>query len=102
MMSGQGELVIKKGDGILYTYNGNFIDNKKDRSGEMTYSDGPCYKGDFKSDKRHGNGTLVTNPQKKYTGEWLDGKMHGHGTLTTNDSVQKGIWKMGEFIEEGC
>ena len=83
---------------MLYEYIGNFIANKKDRYGEITYSDGKCYKGYFKNDKRHGKGSLVTASQTTYTGEWELGKMHGEGTLTTKDSVQKGTWQMGEFL----
>ena len=71
MMSGQGKLIIKKRDKILYEYDGNFAENKKDGYGEMTYSDGKSYKGEFKSDKRHGNGSLVSNSTKNYTGQWL-------------------------------
>ena len=92
MMSGEGKLIIKKRDKLLYEYDGNFIANKKDRYGVMTYSDGKCYKGYFKNDKRHGKGSLVTNSEIYYSGEWELGKMHGQGTLKTKEGVQKGIW----------
>ena len=69
MMSGQGKLIIKKRDRNLYQYDGNFVDNKKDGYGEITYSDGKSYKGQFKNDKRHGTGSLVTN-STNYTGQW--------------------------------
>ena len=98
MMSGDGQLTIKKKDRMIYQYIGNFIANKKDRYGEITYSEGKSYKGYFKNDQRHGNGTLVTDSQTKYTGEWELGKMHGQGTLTSKDGIKKGIWQMGKFI----
>ena len=37
MMSGAGKLIIKKKDKILYQYEGNFAENKKDGQGEITY-----------------------------------------------------------------
>ena len=94
-MSGAGKLIIKKKDKILYQYEGNFAENKKDGQGEITYSDGKSYKGQFKADKRHGNGTLITNSTTNYTGQWEEGKMHGQGTLTSKDGVQKGMWQKG-------
>ena len=92
MMSGQGKLIIKKRDKILHEYDGNFVENKKDGHGEMTYSDGRSYKGEFKLDKRHGTGSLVTDSTTNYSGQWESGKMHGQGTLTTKDGVQQGTW----------
>ena len=95
MMSGKGKLTIKKREKLLYSYKGNFIDNKKDGYGEMTYTDGKSYTGFYKDDKRNGYGILVTDLQTNYTGQWEQGKMHGQGTLTTKDLVQKGEWQMG-------
>ena len=45
MMSGQGKLIIKKRDKILYDYDGNFVENKKEGYGEISYNDGKTYKG---------------------------------------------------------
>lgn len=97
MMSGQGKLIIKKKDKVLYHYDGHFSENKKDGYGEITYGDGKSYKGNFKADRRHGNGTLVTDAETTYTGEWNLGKMHGQGKLVSKDGIKQGTWNMGEF-----
>ena len=100
MISGQGKLIIKKRGKNLYQYDGNFVENKKDGYGEMTYSDEKSYKGHFKNDKKHGTGSLVTDSQTNYTGEWKLGKMHGQGTLISKGVVKTGSWNMGEFINK--
>ena len=98
MMSGQGKLIIKKRGKNLYEYDGNFVENKKDGYGEITYSDEKSYKGEFKKDERHGTGSLVINAQTYYTGQWESGKMHGEGTLASKGLVQTGSWSMGKYI----
>lgn len=45
MMSGTGKLLVNKGDKIHYTYEGNFVENKKDGYGVLDCGNGKTYKG---------------------------------------------------------
>ena len=70
---------------FIYSYEGSFLNNKKEGYGVFTYGDGKVYKGHFQNDKRHGTGHFSINEENYYTGEWQNGKMHGLGKLISKN-----------------
>ena len=89
---------------IRSTYEGNFVDGKKQRHGKLTYSDGTVYDGNWENDARSGFGKLTQPPVKKnkhgetgypaiYEGHWANNLKSGLGTKMYHDgSVYTGEW----------
>lgn len=92
-------------DGTHSTYEGNFVDRKKQGHGKLTYSDGTVYDGYWENDAMSGVGKL-TQPHTKsrlaknkmvyssiYQGEWVNNRKSGTGTIMYHDgSVYTGEW----------
>lgn len=78
---------------ISRTYEGEWLDGKKNGQGTATYSTGSQYVGNWLDDKRNGQGTYTWTNGKKYAGEWKNDKIHGQGTLT----FANGQKYVGEF-----
>ena len=68
-----GEFIKKENKQIIYTYIGNWKDNKKNGQGLITYSNGIIYDGYWINDKRYGEGTLNDN-HNIYEGFFEDDK----------------------------
>lgn len=45
-----------------------------DGQGILTWKDGKSYEGNFVNDKREGQGTFIWSDGRKYIGEWKNGK----------------------------
>jgi len=79
------------------TYVGEWVHNRKEGKGVITFSSGARYEGYWTADKYNKQGVYTGGPNdlyKAYDGEWLNGKMHGKGTLTLkNGDVYKGTFK---------
>ena len=82
------------------TYEGEWVNTKKQGKGVETWPNGYIYKGEFKNSEWSGQGTLTFPDGSTYIGEWSKGFMNGQGTFTWADGTQKsGIWKNGKLQE---
>lgn len=68
-------------------YKGNYVDDKMEGKGLLTWSNGNAYEGDFKNDLRHGRGIMKFYNGDRYEGDFENGLMHGDGVY---------VWKNGE------
>jgi len=98
---------------ISRTYEGEWLDGKKNGQGTATYSTGSEYVGNWLDDKMHGQGTSTYADGDKYIGDWKDNKRHGQGTYTwangnkyvgesKNDKIHglgTYIWKSGRTFK---
>ena len=67
---------IKDGNGIFYneseTYEGSFVNGKREGLGHQQFSTGNSYEGSFVNGKFHGLGTYRWEREgRKYEGEWV-------------------------------
>ena len=70
---------IKDGNGTYYnefeTYEGNWVNGKRDGFGHQQFSTGNSYEGTFRNGKYHGTGTYIWKKEgRKYEGEWVSKK----------------------------
>lgn len=67
--------------------------------GIMTWRDGSTYNGHYINGKKEGYGKFVFVSQNYYEGYWQQGKQEGLGTLFSKNGEEqkKGIWKDGKF-----
>ena len=80
------------------TYEGEWVETKKQGKGTEPWPNGYIYKGDFENSLWHGLGTLTFPDGSLYEGEWSNGFMNGEGTFTWADGQQtSGIWKNGKL-----
>ena len=68
-----------------YIYEGEFINNKKEGLGTITWKDGCKYQGEFKNNQMHGYGIIEFSGNNFYQGEIKNGKMEGFGEFLWND-----------------
>jgi hypothetical protein len=82
------------------TFKGEFEQNIKTGKGRVTYKEG-YYEGFFENGKRHGEGTFQYPNKDIYSGMWKDGKRHGKGTYVyANTKYElKGVWKEGQIVQ---
>ena len=64
--------------------------------GIFRWNDGRTYEGDFVNDRKEGQGVLVWKDGRKYDGQWKNGKQDGFGFYTDEKGTQRGKW-----VEEG-
>ena len=75
------------------TYEGDWINNRKDGIGIETYKDGSKYEGEHKNGVKHGIGTYFWSDGSIYEGEWKYNLMDGYGIYKFKDgSVCSGFW----------
>jgi hypothetical protein len=91
----------KQGKGLISfsngeTYNGNWAEGLKEGHGVYTWADGSRYTGDWHADRMAGQGVHISSNGSKYSGSWHDNLMHGPGSYEyDNGSVYKGEWCQG-------
>ena len=103
-----GEIVANKphGKGIIYyksddsnnrvSYDGDWVNGKRDGYGTITWKDGDKYVGNWKDDKENGYGTYYYSDGDKYVGNWKDGEENGYGTYYyDNGDRREGYWVAG-------
>jgi radial spoke head protein 1 len=75
-------------------YEGEYLENKKEGHGRMTYQDGGIFEGGWKDNERHGMGTYFYPNGDSYSGEWKNGKKNGIGkyVFADNGSTMSGTW----------
>ena len=73
---------------------------KKDRWGELVYSNGSRYYGQWDADEQSGFGCFVHTNGDRYIGMWDHGKYDGRGVLFVSKGapwVYDGFWRAGTF-----
>ena len=96
---GKGKITYEGHDLYNY-YEGNFSEGYKHGSGNLVYKDGSCYKGNFDKNNFEGNGIFIFSDGRKYNGTWKKNKMDGSGVFTWEDGTKyKGQYKNN--IKEG-
>ena len=82
------------------TYEGDWVQTKKQGQGTETWPNGYIYKGEFRNSEWSGKGTLIFPDGSAYEGEWANGFMNGVGIFIWSDGKQiSGIWKNGKLQE---
>ncbi|KAJ9529797.1 hypothetical protein QJQ45_022202 [Haematococcus lacustris] len=79
-------------------YEGQYLDNKKQGKGRMTYPDKSVYEGDWVADLHEGTGRYVYGNGDLYHGSFKAGKRHGTGTYHYQ---HEGCQIVGEWEEGG-
>ena len=84
---------------------GNFVNNKMDGQGQLTFTDLGVefvYSGEFKGGTQQGRGTLDVSNGSRYEGEFHHGKFHGRGAYFFSDgSCYEGDFRDGKFHGDG-
>lgn len=92
-------MYYKNGD----VFKGNWIDNKKNGYGVMTYSNNDQtrnkYEGYYKEDQRHGNGRILLKNGDVYDGEWKFSRFDGYGIYTYSVNNNEFVEYNGQFKE---
>lgn len=77
---------------------GNCVNGK----GKMVYTNGDSYEGDFVNGKRDGHGTYTFKNGQVYVGQFTDGLRNGRGRFTFSEgSVYVGSFVIDNFIGRG-
>ena len=101
--SGDGRLVRWNAGTLVYEYEGQMRDGRRNGRGTFTYADGNRYEGEFRDGKIHGRGTYAWANGERYKGEWRDEKKHGQGTHTwPNGNRYEGEWQDGKIHGRGA
>jgi hypothetical protein len=67
--------------------------------GRYTWEDGRSYEGQYIDDKKEGYGVYIWPDGRKYEGMWANGKQHGEGKFfNTKGKSKKGLWEDGERL----
>jgi len=89
---GYGRQLWKCGD----TYNGQWKNNCQSGWGKNTWADGSFFIGQYCNDLKHGIGEYVWEDGTMYIGEWKDNLIHGIGRYRWPDGRQyTGEWRLG-------
>ena len=84
-----------------YSYDGDWVDDKKEGNGFEIYENGESYCGYFKNDKKNGRGVYVFKNKNTYKGEWKNDKMNGKGVFKNSDGIEtEGLFENGKLIED--
>jgi hypothetical protein len=80
------------------TYEGDWLNNRKDGIGIESYKDGSRYQGEHKNGVKHGIGTYFWDDGSIYEGEWKYNLMDGYGIYKFKDgSICSGFWKSNQM-----
>lgn len=93
-----GKYIKRNNNVVEYTYIGNWVNDKRNGKGIITYSNGDVFDGCWKNDKIE-NGIMKYSNNSSYEGEWLENKRHGKGILTyPNGNILNGQWDNNKII----
>ena len=99
---GKGTAVVYKNGNLLFTFVGEYKDDKANGQGTLTWPDGEKFVGEYKDGKEHGQGTHTWPSGDKFVGEYKDGKEHGQGTyIWPNGKKYVGEYKDGKEHGQG-
>ena len=80
------------------TYEGEWLNNRKDGIGIEIYKDGSKYLGEHKNGLKQGVGTYYWKDGSIYEGEWKNNLMDGYGIYKFKDgSICSGLWKSNQM-----
>ena len=80
------------------TYEGEWLNNRKDGIGIETYKDGSKYMGEYKNGLKQGLGTYFWADGSIYEGEWKYNLMEGSGIYKFKDgSTCSGFWHSNQM-----
>jgi hypothetical protein len=80
------------------TYEGEWLNNRKDGIGIEIYKDGSKYMGEHKNGVKQGLGTYFWSDGSKYEGEWKYNLMDGYGIYKFKDgSICSGFWSSNQM-----
>ena len=51
-------------------YEGDWVNNKQEGQGTLTFNNGNVYKGEFRNNNPHGNGSMTTVNGQTVQGHW--------------------------------
>lgn len=85
----------------LYTYDGNWFENKRHGEGTADYTNGDIYKGTWLKDKMNGTGTFIKQRflgkfSEKYVGDFVDDRKEGKGC----QELLNGLVYQGSFLND--
>ncbi|HOO06727.1 MAG TPA: hypothetical protein PLH83_09620 [Ruminococcus sp.] len=104
---GKGKLLFKDGR----YYDGNFVQNRADGFGTMTFPDDypefKEYSGNWKNNAWDGKGKLLFKDGRYYDGSFVQNRAEGYGTITYPDDhpdfvEYSGNWKNNAWDGEGA
>ena len=72
------------------TYEGQFLNRKRDGLGTLISADGEFYTGNFQNDTQQGSGRFIGKDGVLYEGEWHNGKKSGQGKETSGRGEYNG------------
>lgn len=77
------------------SYEGEWLNGKKDGFGIVTWQDGAVFKGFFKNDMANGLGKQLHKGGEIYLGQWINDRAEGLGIFkNTNSSKYEGEWRI--------
>lgn len=77
------------------SYEGEWLNGKKDGFGIVIWQDGAVFKGFFKNDMSNGLGKQLHKGGETYLGQWINDRADGIGQfINTNNSKYEGEWKI--------
>jgi hypothetical protein len=84
------------------TYEGEWLDGKKEGKGKIIFRSGSIFEGSFKNDLKEGYGKMYYYPSGNYfEGEWQKDVKCGMGTMNWTDIREKYMGQWGNNQQEG-
>lgn len=90
--NGKGKYIYPNGD----TYEGNFVNGKKDGQGTLAFPSGNVYIGQFANNVFNGKGIYKFADGEIYDGNWVDNKRSGKGKTTFDGDIYEGDYVNGK------
>lgn len=91
MWNGYGTLRTKE-----FLYDGDFVNNKPNGIGYVTFNDSSSYNGGWLAGKRFGTGDMILPTGDLYSGGWSNDLFEGYGLYSfANGDIYEGEWKEG-------
>ncbi len=95
-VNGKGKKEYANGN----TYEGDFVNGKRQGQGTFTYANGQIYIGQFSDDLRNGKGKFTFSDGSIYEGSFVKDNFIGHGTyISKSGSNQTGKFTVGQIVD---
>jgi len=79
--------------GVQAKFEGEFHDGKRHGNGLGTFADGESYEGGWEDDKRQGFGSQIWRNGERYVGQWKEDARNGFGVHSGPRGDYEGQWK---------
>lgn len=97
---GKGKLIYAPNAESYKSYEGDFVQGRREGTGKAIWTTGKQYQGEWENDKRSGDGFLISPEGDTYRGQWADDKMCGRGVYKyVNGEQYEG--QMRNSVKEG-